>query len=163
MPRRSPDARPAAMRRLSSVPARSSSSAPRSSVTSRFTRWRSASSPSRMTTPRPSIGRSRTRAESVGATLVAMFSMGSPESSGRVARYRCALGGTGPSTVSLSLFQDGRDLALCGVERVLYGFRAGQGGLHRGPHRLGDLRVLHTQAERARMREQGLVDVDVPL
>ena len=65
--------RPAAIRRLSSVPARSSSSAPRRSVTSRFTRWRSASRPSRITTPRASIGRSRTRAEAVGATLVTML------------------------------------------------------------------------------------------
>ena len=72
MPRRLPRARPAAMRRFSSVPARSSSSAPRRSVTSRFTRCRSARSPSSMTTPVASSGRSRTRAEAVGATLVAM-------------------------------------------------------------------------------------------
>src|SRR5580765_5728262 len=68
-----------------------------------------------------------------------------------------------PSLSPLRLaLQDHRDLALRRAQRVLHGLRTGQGSLYGCPHLLGDLRVLHAQAERAWMREQRLVDVDPP-
>src|SRR5690349_11263020 len=59
--------------------------------------------------------------------------------------------------------QDGLDLTLSSVQRGLHGLGSGQGRLNRRPHRLGDLRVLDSQAERTRVREERLVDIDRPL
>src|SRR6476661_4263396 len=70
--------------------------------------------------------------------------------------------GTGPRPVTFLALQDRVDLALCRVQCVRHGFRTGQGSLYGCPYRLGDLRVLHAQAERAWVGEQRLVDIDPP-